>query len=71
LKVKYNLIKKVEKSFNNYEITEKIDGTMGIIFLYKNEFHVSTKKKLDSYQSIMLKNWLNKNIDKNLFIEGI
>lgn len=43
-----------------YEVTEKVDGSLGIIFHYNNEWHVATRGSLSSDQAIKAKEMLPK-----------
>lgn len=49
-------------------ITGKMDGSLGIIYFWNNEWQVNTRGSFQSDQAVWAKKWLNKNINK-LFLK--
>eukprot|EP00026_Physarum_polycephalum_P001247 Phypoly_transcript_01248.p1 GENE.Phypoly_transcript_01248~~Phypoly_transcript_01248.p1 ORF type:complete len:1053 (+),score=118.16 Phypoly_transcript_01248:360-3518(+) len=52
------------------EVFEKIDGSLGIGFLWQGKIYVATRKRLDSEQSIWATEWIRKNTDTSVMQEG-
>lgn len=53
-----------------FETTEKMDGSLGIIYFYNGKWRVATKGSLDSEQSRWATKYLRKNISLNHLNEG-
>jgi len=51
--------------------TGKMDGSLGIIYFWNNEWQVNTRGSFQSEQAIWAKNWLNKNINKTMLKPGV
>jgi RNA ligase len=50
--------------------TGKMDGSLGIIYFWNNEWQVNTRGSFHSEQAIWAKNWLNNNINKMILKPG-
>ena len=53
----------------DFVVTEKIDGSMGIVFYHNGRWQVATKGSFQSEQALWAMDYLNKNIDKT-FLES-
>ncbi len=42
------------------EITEKMDGSLGIVFVWQGQIRVSTRSKIDSIQARWASSWIQK-----------
>lgn len=51
----------------NYTIEEKLDGSLGIVFYYKDEWHVATRGSFTSEQAIKAKEMLPRDFNANKF----
>ena len=54
-------------------ITEKLDGSLGIIFRYDNKLRIATRGSFISTQAIWGQQWIDRNIDPDLMpeIDGV
>lgn len=50
-----------------FTVTEKVDGSLGIIFFHNNEWHCITRGSFKSDQGQMATAWLRKNCDTRFF----
>jgi len=50
--------------------TGKMDGFLGIIYFWDNDWRVNTRGSFQSEQAVGAKNWLDKNVDKNILKPG-
>ena len=54
-----------------FETTGKMDGSLGIIYFWDNDWKVNTRGSFKSEQAIWAKNWLDKNVDTNILKPGV
>lgn len=52
-----------------YQVSEKVDGSLGIVYFYKGEWHVATRGSLSSVQAVKAKELLGKYNTKQMFHE--
>ena len=52
------------------EATVKFDGSLGIAFWWKNEFHVTTRRRMDSEQAIWARQWIQDHCNLSSFQTG-
>jgi len=45
---------------NEFEVYEKYDGSLGIVFYYENNWHIATRGSFTSEQSVLGKSFLNR-----------
>lgn len=53
-----------------FVVTEKMDGSLGIVFFYDGEWRVSTRGSFDSEQAVWGNSWLNENVDLTKLVPG-
>jgi RNA ligase len=53
-----------------FEVTEKMDGSLGIIFYYSGRWHVATRGSFTSEQAQWAEAWLYKNVKTDLLLKG-
>ena len=46
-----------------FTVLEKMDGSMGVCYWYKGEWHINTRGSFESDQAIWAKDWFDKNIN--------
>ena len=71
----YNLLEIPTMSLGNlpdgpFTVTIKIDGSMGIVYPYKDQYWVATKGSFQSDQAKWATNWLHENIHMSEFKKG-
>jgi RNA ligase len=54
----------------SFEVTEKMDGSLGIIFFHDGKWKVSTKGSFQSDQAKWAQEYFDKNIDQKYLLEG-
>lgn len=52
------------------EVTEKLDGSLGVLYRYKGVTAISTRGSFDSDQALWASAWYNRNISKAVWPEG-
>lgn len=69
---KYQGYDNLDYSFDkqHFRCLEKIDGSCGQVFFYKNKWIVKTLGSFDSDQAVWAQKWFDKNINTILLIEG-
>jgi len=71
----FNLTETFETSFGNlpdgpFVATEKVDGSLGICFPYKDQYWIATKGSFQSVQAIWATEWLRNNVHTKVLKGG-
>jgi RNA ligase len=53
-----------------FEVTEKMDGSLGIAYYWEGDWHVATRGSFESDQAIWGTKWLRENVDTSKMIKG-
>lgn len=51
---------------SDFQLTEKVDGSLGILIKYNNEYFISTQGSFDSEQAVWASKFLNDNFDRKV-----
>lgn len=62
----FNVEEKMHNATDEFEIYEKMDGSLGIVFHYDNKWHVATRGSFESEQAIRAMEMLEQNIVADL-----
>lgn len=67
----FNLEEGKHTPTKEFEVFEKMDGSLGILFRYKNQLVCATRGSFTSEQAIWMQNFVNKYYDLDFLINGI